>query len=350
MKAYFDAEYTFGRAAYDGIGFSLRDGYKAVPKARLDELRDAALKLMPPNPSWFHGPEGAINAIRAEANKLGKEDVRANPPVSLDDGIKKNTPDYLQVSKDAIASFADTSVPKALEASRAQPPAAQQPAAQQPAATGAPQVQPVSPNLTQSLPNGTNLPTDGVAATATGAPQVKPAPFFTTQPFPSSVADGQSAPAGKKDPAIQKLQLDLEKLGRSEKHHDYKTGNNNEKRFHHNPNISSESMDGIRGPLTEKAIATFREKHNLQDKPEADVFAAIHDAAEKVPNAPAKAPNKPKPRPPSGLPDAAEVDAKFAAAGLQNGGVNGDSEGQPQPPLNTNYAAGKRQQSQVTGH
>ena len=338
MKAYFEAEYTFGHAAYEeGIGFfSLSKGRAASPEAERNQLREVVLKLMPPNEAWFSSPQSALDIIQKRARDLGKEDVRKNPPLSVEDGLKKRESDYLQVSKDAIASFADARVPEALKKSRVAAAAEAALTQTTPAPANNQTVAPVSPNAaTATGATAAVIPTvvnnaSLITGAAAGAPEVQPAPFFTTQPFPSSVNDGQSAHAGKKDPAIQKLQLDLEKLGRSEKHHDYKTGNNNEKRFHHNPNITAESMDGIRGPLTEKAITTFREKNNLQDKPEADVFAAIHEAAEKVPNAPAKAPNKPKPRPPSGLPDDVKRKSVQAVQSAIDAGVSGgDKAGNP---------------------
>ena len=149
MKAYFDAEYRFGRAAYQGSGYSLRDGNTAVPQEQLNQLREAALRLMPPDESWFSGPQGALNKIRDSAQNFGKQDVRAYPPVSVDDGLRGRLPDYQRVSQQAIASFTDARVPVALERHRTEA----APPATLPTATPAVVNAPV-PALTPAVANG----------------------------------------------------------------------------------------------------------------------------------------------------------------------------------------------------
>ena len=98
---------------------------------------------------------------------------------------------------------------------------------------------------------------------------------------PPAAAAPAYAPPSKDE--IKKLQLDLERLGQT-------TGNNNHKQFQKNPNIRAESMDGIRGPLTDAAINRFKEANpDLKDRPDTEVFGAIHKKVDDLTNAIKKA-------------------------------------------------------------
>ena len=114
MKAYFEAEYKHNRN-------NSRVYQKSDDTAELAHLRKAVLQLMPPDASWFRGPQGALNQIRDSARDCAYKDSKQNPPVSVEDGLKNHASDYQRVSRQAISSFAAPGIGEALDDSRREP-------------------------------------------------------------------------------------------------------------------------------------------------------------------------------------------------------------------------------------